>query len=632
MTTSYVVFRVDKLKDWGNIASSASHNLRTRPTPNADPARLKDNVIVKGPRTQSEVLELFKKKLDGVNVRKNAVLGCEVIISASPEYFRPDDPKQAGYWDDARLKAWRDAVEPWIAEKFPHAVSIVLHLDEKTPHYQIITVPIDDKNKLNYRGLYGGDRQTLRDWQTEAAKPVEHLGIERGREGSKAEHVPLKKFYERVNAPNPAPLPNPIKRPEPLPPASFMERVPGTDAAAQRKALEEKHAAEEAAANKRAEERKKAALKMHPILTAKAKIGDLIDEKIEGLERSWQGASDALKKERQASAQKDAQIQALRAEADKLRALPIGEVLERLYGGELCDGSKPEHKTRKYQLADGQKIGVSPSKTGGEVWVHQGTTKGSRSAIDLVMLLDQCDYKNALKTLGDAFGAVPVAREHARALVEKATQEVKAAIDEPTPAPTPQAFLWPRVRKWLHEARALPVRLVDWAHRLGLVYADSKANAVFPRAEGGAFLRGITDKPFKRTVGNKLQGPYEVIGPGDVIICESPTDALSIKAVHSSAHVIATGGNLLCPDDVKKHVPHGRAVWLAFDNDDQGKKYNSEYQAVFADAKVLKLNKNAKDWNNALQRGLVEIDDAWQPTASGGGEDAEQYRSTQRMR
>jgi len=624
-----VVFRMAKLKSFGNIGGAGAHNLRTRPTPNADPRR--KNIVLVGPRTGEGVVDAVKQKLDGITVRKNAVLAVEVIISASPEYFRPDDPTRAGYWDEKKLDAWRAAVEPFIREKFPHAVSVVLHLDEATPHYQIIDVPINDTTgKLDARSKYGG-KAALSKWQTDAAKPVAKLGIERGKEGSKAEHVPIKIFYGLVNAPNPTPLPKPINPPAALPPASFIERVPGTDAAAARKTLEEKHAVADAAAKKRAEERKREALKAHPILVAKAKVSELVDGKIKGLERSWQGASDALKKERQASAQKDAEIQALRAEADKLRALPIGDVLERLYGGELCDGSKPEHKTRKYQLADGQKIGVSPGKTGGEVWVHQGTTKGSRSAIDLVMLLDQCDYKTALKTLGDAFGAVPVAREHARALVEKATQEVKAAIDEPTPAPTPQAFLWPRVRKWLHEARALPVRLVDWAHRLGLVYADSKANAVFPRAEGGAFLRGITDKPFKRTVGNKLQGPYEVIGPGDVIICESPTDALSIKAMHSSVHVIATGGNLLRPDDVKKHVPPGRAVWLAFDNDEQGKKYNTEYQAVFADAKALKLNKNAKDWNDALQRGLVEIDDAWQPPVGGGGEE-EQHRSTERMR
>ena len=626
-----VIFRIAKLKSFGNISGAASHNLRTRPTPNADPNR--KNLVRVGPSSPDAVIEEVKKKLGGMTVRKNAVLAVEAIISASPEYFRPDDPTKAGHWDEKKLKQWCAAVEKFIQEKFPHAVSVVLHLDEATPHYQVIDVPINDTTgRLDARSKYGG-RQALAQWQTDAAKAVKHLGIERGKEGSKAKHVELKQFYGRMNAPDPTPLPQPIKPPHPLPPATFTEKIPGTAAAAQRKVLEDKHAAEEAAAKKRAEERKRAALKVHPVLTAKAKVGDLVDEKIEGLERSWEGVSNVLKKERQASAQKDAQIQALRAEADKLRALPIGEVLERLYGGELCDGSKQGHKTRKYQLADGQKIGVSPGKSGGEVWVHQSTTKGSKSSIDLVMLLDQCDYKTALKTLGDAFGAVPVQREHARVLVEKATQDVKATLDEPTPAPTPQAFLWPRVRKWLHEARALPVRLVDWAHKLGLVYADSKSNAVFPRAEGGAFLRGITEKPFKRTVGNKQQGPYQIPGPGDVVLCESPTDALSIKAVHSNAHVIATGGNLLRSTDLQKYVPAGRAVWLAFDNDEQGKKYNTEYQAVFADAKVAKLDKKVKDWSDALQRGLVEIDSAWQPPASGvEGAETEKHSSAQRMR
>lgn len=360
--------------------------MRTRPTPNADPTR--QNIVLKGPRTVDGVIDAVKQKLAGLTVRKNAVLGCESVISASPEYFRPDDPKRGGYWHQDKLDAWREAVEPWITEKFPHAVSVVLHLDEETPHYQIITVPIDDKGKLNYRGLYGGDRQTLRDWQTEAAKPVAHLGIERGREGSKAEHVPLKQFYARVNSPDPAPLPKPIRPPEPLPPASFTQRIPGTDAAAERKALEQKHQQAEAAAKKRLEERKRAALKAYPVLTAKAKVGDLTDKKIDALEREAKAA-------KKASEAKDAELQALRAEANKLRALPIGDVLERLYGGQLCDDSKPEHKTRKYLLSDGQKSVFRLVRLAGRC----GFTKAHKKALKARLTLSCCWISATTKQL-----------------------------------------------------------------------------------------------------------------------------------------------------------------------------------------------------------------------------------------
>src|SRR5690554_5147020 len=128
MSTPRVVFRIAKLKSWGNIGGAGAHNLRTRPTPNADPR--KKNIVLVGPTTGEGVVEAVKQKLDGLTVRKNAVLAVEAVISASPEYFRPDDPDRAGHWDAQRLAEWREAVEPWIREKFPHAVSVVLHLDE----------------------------------------------------------------------------------------------------------------------------------------------------------------------------------------------------------------------------------------------------------------------------------------------------------------------------------------------------------------------------------------------------------------------------------------------------------------------------------------------------------------------
>lgn len=197
-----VVFRIAKLKSWGNIGGAAAHNLRTRPTPNADPA--KKNIVLVGPRNGEGVVDAVKQKLDGMTIRKNAVLAVEVVISASPGYFRPSDPGRAGHWDKDRLAAWRKSTESWISRKFPHAASVVLHLDEATPHYQVIDVPINDSTgRLDARSKYGG-RATLASWQTSAAKAVEHLGIERGIKGSQAKHTTLKEFYAHVNK-EPAP-------------------------------------------------------------------------------------------------------------------------------------------------------------------------------------------------------------------------------------------------------------------------------------------------------------------------------------------------------------------------------------------------------------------------------------------
>ena len=39
MAAPMTVLRIAKLKSWGCIGGAGEHNMRTRPTPNADPAR-----------------------------------------------------------------------------------------------------------------------------------------------------------------------------------------------------------------------------------------------------------------------------------------------------------------------------------------------------------------------------------------------------------------------------------------------------------------------------------------------------------------------------------------------------------------------------------------------------------------
>lgn len=607
MSTPRVVFRIAKLKSWGNIGGAGAHNLRTRPTPNADPR--KKNIVLVGPTTGQAVVEAVKQKLDGMTVRKNAVLGVEVVISASPEYFRPDAPDHAGHWDTQRLAEWRKATEPWIAKKFPHAASVVLHLDEATPHYQIIDVPInDDTGRLDARSKYGG-RAALAGWQTEAAKPVAHLGIERGIEGSQAKHTTLKEFYGHVNK-EPAPLPSiKTRKPEPLPTPTLAERIPMTDAFKAREAKEVEKAKQEAKRAKEIEAKKNAALKNYPILDAKARATILAEKKAEMSEANYDMLQSKLKT-------KDSQIAALRNEANRLRALPISDVLTRLYGAELSHDSKDHHTTKKYTLVDGQEVAVSPGKTTDEVWIVQGQGTGSKGAINLVMQLDGCDYKTAVQTLGDAFGTTAVVREHRRELVSQAQKQIKAVLAEPRTAPPRDDRRWPKVKAWLTDVRAIPGKLADWLRGNDGIYADARNNAVFPRTNGGAFVRGTTPAPFFRTIGGKECGPYVIEGEElDVILCEAPVDALSLKAIYPNAKVFALGGNLLTPEDIKPYVQPGARVLLGFDADEQGKVFEQQAKAIWPNAESLPAPFGAKDWNEALQTKKIDPAAVWRDSS-----------------
>jgi hypothetical protein len=222
----YTVLRIDKLKTWGDVGGCGSHNLRQRPTPNADNSR-ENRMLVGAP--DADYVEVVRAKIGDQTIRKNAVLAVELVLSASPEYFRPDAPEKGGTWDVASLEPWVEANMAWLDQKYgDRVVSAILHLDELTPHIQAVLVPLDDAGKLNARAMFGGSRHTLSALQTDYAKSVEHLGIQRGIEGSKAVHVPPREYYDRANAAFerlPELPPRPSLRTEPEKPALLASKA-----------------------------------------------------------------------------------------------------------------------------------------------------------------------------------------------------------------------------------------------------------------------------------------------------------------------------------------------------------------------------------------------------------------------
>jgi hypothetical protein len=594
-----VVFRVGKLKTDSHISAAAAHNLRSRDTPSADPK----------PGGFIEIVELSKPAKERVReiigeqtIRTNAVLAVEVIISASASYFRPGQEDRAGFYEPERLQAWREKVEPFIEARFPNAASVVLHLDESTPHYQIIDVPLDENGKLNCRGKYGG-KWALSQWQTDAANAVKDLGIERGIEGSLAEHTSIREYYENVNQPLPKIPEVKTQRPEPLPPRSLAENLPFGEAKAKRDEIELSHAA----LNAKRESEKQA--KNEAILGAWEQAQD----KANGYELAEKKRISA-----EATARKlDEEKRLLKIQADKLREIPIKEVLKKVYGAELEKDSRDSHASQKYVLPDGRKIAVSK---GADVWIEQGD-KGQRGAINLVMHLDGLDYKKAVRLLAESFDSSALAAEHSRTLVRRAASEIKKISTDPVPAPVPDPTRWPRVKKWLHEVRGIPKKLIDKLYEQGLVYADSRGNATFARVNGGAFQRGTGEQKFHRALGGADCGPFLIPGTDKkIVLVEAAIDAIAVKSTMPNATVIASGGDMLPPEKLKNWVPDGSEVFAAHDADTRGETVAKDAAEVL-NAKRMKPTE--KDWAQTVLREPWRIDASWLDTeADGGGKKA----------
>lgn len=194
---AFAILRTSKLKSFGEIGSSLSHNYRTRDTPNADPTRTHKNEHEI--KSAYSVMEAIKRRLPE-KLRKNAVLCIEYMITASPEWSA---------WGKEGEKEFFDKSLEFLKEKHgaENVITTSIHRDETTPHLIAYVVPVDEKGKLNARHFLGG-RQKLSQIQTDFAKKIEHLGLQRGLEGSRAEHTTIKKYYAEIQAPTPTPILN----------------------------------------------------------------------------------------------------------------------------------------------------------------------------------------------------------------------------------------------------------------------------------------------------------------------------------------------------------------------------------------------------------------------------------------
>ena len=185
---SFAILRTAKLKSFGEIGGSLSHNYRDRPTPNANPRQTPNNEHSL-PNAEL-VMTAIKDKIPEKR-RKDAVLCVEYLITASPDWIGWNQSDEQKYFDDAKK---------WLENKHgkDNVIATTIHRDETTPHLVAYVVPLVD-GKLNAKHFLGG-REKLSKMQTDFATNVgQSVGLMRGLEGSKAEHQTIKQYYTNVN-------------------------------------------------------------------------------------------------------------------------------------------------------------------------------------------------------------------------------------------------------------------------------------------------------------------------------------------------------------------------------------------------------------------------------------------------
>lgn len=125
-------------------------------------------------------------------IRKNAVRGIDVLFSYSKN--------AEGTFD---RQAWIRRNAEWLNEHFSKAadgrsniISVVYHEDEQSFHGHAFVIPIDERGRLNCRRYMNG---TLGELQTSYAEAMKEFGLERGIEGSTADHRTMRQMYAEAN-------------------------------------------------------------------------------------------------------------------------------------------------------------------------------------------------------------------------------------------------------------------------------------------------------------------------------------------------------------------------------------------------------------------------------------------------
>lgn len=200
----YAIVRIAKLKQV-NIAGSGMHVSRGRNTPNANASMFEENqTLIYYDDRHLPLKEVVHQKIQSVpqkrKIRTDAVHCVEILLTASPEYFRPDNPGKYGDYQADKLADWTAATVDWLKQEYgDKIVRAELHLDEATPHIHAYLVPTDENGQLNCKKIFGG-RAKMFAFQDSYAAATQHLGLERGVKNSQAEHTTVKDYYSVVNA------------------------------------------------------------------------------------------------------------------------------------------------------------------------------------------------------------------------------------------------------------------------------------------------------------------------------------------------------------------------------------------------------------------------------------------------
>ena len=213
----YAVLHLDKAK--GADSGMSAHIERTIHPKNADPTRTHLNrELIQFPEGVTNRTQAIQHRLDTAGLKRkianNQVRAIRILLTGTHEDMMQIEK-------EGRLDEWCQDNIDWLRKTYgtDNVVSVVLHMDESTPHLHATVVPIvhterqrkkkEQEVKRTYRKktpaprLCADDimsRANLKRYQNTYAEAMQKYGLQRGIEGSEAQQISTHEYYRSLMA------------------------------------------------------------------------------------------------------------------------------------------------------------------------------------------------------------------------------------------------------------------------------------------------------------------------------------------------------------------------------------------------------------------------------------------------
>ena len=199
MKAQYAILRFAKYKG-PEIGHIESHNERTKEkyasNPDIDTSRSHLNFHLVSPERKYRAEAEKQIAEAGCRTRSDSVRVVEVLVTASPEFFKGKKK--------AEIKAYFTVALDFMQkhQSKDTIISAVVHMDEKTPHMHLCFVPLTEDKRLSAKEIVG-NKKKLTWWQDEFWKHMvkKYPDLERGESASETgrTHIPPRLFKEAVH-------------------------------------------------------------------------------------------------------------------------------------------------------------------------------------------------------------------------------------------------------------------------------------------------------------------------------------------------------------------------------------------------------------------------------------------------